>query len=195
MEIGKRMDDALTSEFLLSIKDLSVFRDEDPILVNFSLCVRSGDWVVIRGRNGYGKSTLLKTLVGLISPTAGSLSVSPYIYLGHGNGLREQMTVGQQLMFLCDWFDVPLKPTPIDHLWNLSIYQLSAGLKRQLALSQFILCQRPLWIMDEPLDNLDAHARAFFTTLMQSHIASGGAILQTSHDYVDVQNVINVELS
>ncbi|MBX3486950.1 MAG: heme ABC exporter ATP-binding protein CcmA [Candidatus Paracaedibacteraceae bacterium] len=188
------MDDALTSEVLLSLKDLSVFRDDDPVLVNFSLCVRPGDWVVIRGRNGCGKSTLLKAIVGLIPPTAGSVSVSPYAYLGHGNGLREQMTVGQQLMFLCDWFEVPLKPTPVDHLWDLSAHQLSAGLKRQLALSQFILCQRPLWIMDEPLDNLDAHARAFFTTLMQSHIASGGAILQTSHDPVNDKNVIDIDL-
>lgn len=183
------MGDALISNSLLHINNLSVFRDDTPILIDLSLTIKSGDWVVIRGRNGCGKSTLLKTVVGLVQPTAGDISIGDYAYLGHSNGLRDSMTVGQHLKFIADWFKSPLQPTPVDHLKDLSIHQLSAGLKRQLALSQFILCHRPLWIMDEPLDNLDAQAHDFFLNIMEDHIEKGGAILQTSHEIISKSGV------
>ena len=189
LETGKKMGDALISNSLLHINNLSVFRDDTPILIDLSLTIKSGDWVVIRGRNGCGKSTLLKTVVGLVQPTAGDISIGDYAYLGHSNGLRDSMTVGQHLKFMASWFKEPLQPTPVDHLKDLSIHQLSAGLKRQLALSQFILCHRPLWIMDEPLDNLDAQAHDFFLNIMENHIEKGGAILQTSHEIISKSGV------
>ncbi|MBX3457519.1 MAG: heme ABC exporter ATP-binding protein CcmA [Candidatus Paracaedibacteraceae bacterium] len=183
------MGDALISNPLLHINNLSVFRDDTPILIDLSLTIKSGDWVVIRGRNGCGKSTLLKTIVGLVQPTTGGISISDYAYLGHSNGLRDSMTVGQHLKFMANWFKEPLQSTPVDHLKDLYIHQLSAGLKRQLALSQFILCHRPLWIMDEPLDNLDTQSRDFFLSIMQNHIKKGGAILQTSHELIPMSGV------
>ncbi len=180
---------------LIHIKNLSVFREDTPILINFNLTVKSGDWIVVRGRNGCGKSTLLKTIVGLVPPTTGDISASDYAYLGHSNGLRESMTVGQHLTFVADFLKVPLQPTPVDHLRDLYIHQLSAGLKRQLALSQFILCDRPLWIMDEPLDNLDTQAREMFLKIMHDHVKQGGAILQTSHEVMDSAFITTIELS
>jgi heme exporter protein A len=212
---GRKMENALISRYpspdlrstsptrgevnfddpLLHIKNLSVFREDSPILINFDLTVKSGDWIVVRGRNGCGKSTLLKTIVGLVSPTTGDITVADYAYLGHSNGLRESMTVGQHLTFVADFLKVPLQPTPVDHLRDLYIHQLSAGLKRQLALSQFILCDRPLWIMDEPLDNLDAQAREMFLKIMNDHVKGGGAILQTSHEVMNSAAITTIELS
>ena len=194
LAIGKKMDAALISDRVLCLNNISIFRDDFPVVTNFSLALNSGDWVVIRGRNGCGKSTLLKSIVGLIPPGAGVISVKDYAYLGHANGLRDHLTVAQHLNFVAKWFGVSLKPTPVDHLKDLYIHQLSAGLKRQLALSQFILSPHRLWIMDEPLDNLDIHARSFFTDLMQSHIQNRGAILQTSHDVVEDDRVREVVL-
>lgn len=206
MEIGKKVVVASISnnlnsvnlpyqnQILLSVENLSVFHQDQPILKNFSLTLRAGEWIAIKGRNGCGKTTLLKTIVGLVQPVTGLIQCCDYAFMGHANGLKDDMTVRDHLNFVARWFNAPLKPTPVDGLADLYIYQLSAGLKRQLALSQFIFCNRPLWIMDEPLDNLDTQARDYFLNLMRQHVNAGGAILQTSHDLQDDKAIREIHL-
>ncbi|MBW8309965.1 MAG: heme ABC exporter ATP-binding protein CcmA [Candidatus Paracaedibacteraceae bacterium] len=191
------MDVALIFETVnhLTIKKISVLRGDKPILHDFSLTLPGSQWTVLRGRNGSGKSTLLKTIVGLLPFQQGSISCSSFCYLGHQNGFRESLTVGEQLMFVANYFRVPLPSTPVDHLLDLPLHHLSAGLKRQTALCQFIFSPHPLWIMDEPFEHLDKQAQTYFISLMQDHIERGGSILQTSHESINKSNVQEIWLS
>lgn len=184
MATGKKMAAALTSNVppTLNIQNLFVLRNDQPVLTDFSLTLGAGEWMVIRGRNGCGKSTLLKTITGLISPNSGSIQHQDFCYLGHLNGFRETLTVRQHLDFVAQFFNVSIKSTPVDYLADLFLHHLSAGLKRQVALCQFILSPHQLWIMDEPFEHLDQEAQTYFTTIMEHHIAAGGSILQTSHE-------------
>ncbi|WP_084676002.1 ATP-binding cassette domain-containing protein [Candidatus Paracaedibacter acanthamoebae] len=180
------MDVALISDTVnhLVIKEISLLRGDKPILSNFSLSLSASQWIVLRGRNGSGKSTLLKAIVGLVPLHQGSIDCPDFCYLGHQNGFRESMTVSDQLAFVANHFKVPLQATPVDHLLDLPLHHLSAGLKRQVALCQFIFSPHSLWIMDEPFEHLDKQAQTYFLTLMQGHIDRGGSILQTSHETI-----------
>lgn len=155
----------------------------------------AGEWLVIRGANGCGKSTLLKTIVGLLSPHSGSLWCTEFCYLGHDNGFRPHTTVAGHLDFIARYFNVPRPATPVDHLRPLPLNHLSAGLKRQVALCQFLLSPHKLWIMDEPFEHLDTQAKAYFLKRMQAHIARGGAIVQTSHESLTFSPVKEIWLS
>jgi heme exporter protein A len=180
---------------LLSVDSLSVFRDHTPILTSISLTLGAGQWIVVRGRNGSGKSTLLKTIVGLIPPTHGNITRSDCCYLGHQNGLREHLTVGEHLAFVAQHFRVPSQATPLDPFKDIPLYQLSAGLKRQVALCQFILTPHKLWFLDEPFEHLDPQAYAYFLSLMRHHIEQGGAILMTSHETLHLPEIEEMWLS
>ena len=188
---------ALISETInhLILKEISLLRGDKPILQDFSLILSAGQWIVLRGRNGSGKSTLLKTIIGLLPLHQGLITCSSFCYLGHQNGFREAMTVGEQLAFVAHYFKVPLSSTPVDHLLDLPLHHLSAGLKRQVALCQFILSPHPLWIMDEPFDHLDKQAQTYFLSLMQDHIDRGGSILQTNHESIKNSSVQEIWLS
>lgn len=146
--------------------------------------------MVIRGRNGSGKSTLLKASVGLITPDHGHITRTGFCYLGHQNGFREHLTVGEHLAFVARYFNVPPDTTtPVDSLHDIPLHHLSAGLKRQVALCQFILSPHKLWIMDEPFEHLDKQAQADTLARMQNHIHRGGSILQTSHEDINIPNI------
>jgi heme exporter protein A len=179
----------------LAIKEISLLRGEKAILSNFSLSLSASRWILLRGRNGSGKSTLLKAIVGLIPLQQGSIVCQDFCYLGHQNGFRDSITVKEHLAFVANHFKVPLQATPVDHLSDLPLHHLSAGLKRQVALCQFILSPHSLWIMDEPFEHLDLQAQAYFLALMHDHIAQGGSILHTSHETISHPEAQEIWLS
>lgn len=183
------------SSNFLTIKNISALRGDVPVLRNFSLDLNQGEWIIVRGRNGSGKSTLLQAIAGLLPLYHGEITKVNSCYLGHQNGFRDLMTVGQHLQFIAKFFGTQLKPTPIDHLFEVPIHHLSAGLKRQVALSQFILSPHKLWIIDEPFEHLDQQGQAYFQDLMKSHIEQGGAILMTNHESLRVPQIKEVWLT
>lgn len=141
--------------------------------------------MILRGRNGCGKTTLLKLVVGLLRPTAGKISLSGSCsYLGHSNGIKPTQTLNEVLqslnfstqqsrglvsaLALEDWEDVPF-------------HQLSAGLKRRVALVQLLMPDVDLYIVDEPLDNLDPFSKQLVWQVMAAKVQAGAAILMAHH--------------
>lgn len=176
---------------VLSVHGLSVARGERALFTDLEFALDAGDLLHLRGRNGAGKTTLLETLCGLRRPAAGELRApepSALHWLGHRNALNPALTPLENLEFWCGLNGVDaravlpaLERTGVARLRYRACRTLSAGQKRRTALARLLLSRRVLWLLDEPLDGLDADGLALFATLLAEHLDGGGAALVTSH--------------
>ncbi|WP_245586246.1 heme ABC exporter ATP-binding protein CcmA [Solimonas soli] len=167
-------------------------RGDRALLRDFALRLDAGELVHLRGANGVGKTSLLETLAGL-RRGAGTIVWQPADaqphWLGHRNGLNPQLSPLENLRFWCG-INGAATAAIAPALERLQLpprarlracRQLSAGQKRRTALARLLLQRRPVWLLDEPLDGLDAGGLALFAQLAGAHLAQGGAILMTSH--------------
>jgi heme exporter protein A len=157
------------------------------------LDLQAGQVVWLRGRNGVGKSSLIRALAGLLPLEQGHLlrhGARP-VYLGHQNALHDDLTVRENLRFLAALgTDTPCGDRLVAALayWELEPYadqavrRLSQGLKRRTALARLAFSNGPTcWLLDEPYDALDQGACQLLGRCVASHAASGGAVLMSSH--------------
>ncbi len=186
---------------LLAAEELSVERAGRLVLSRLSFTLRPGEVLLVTGRNGAGKSTLIRTLAGLLQPTAGGIrfgladaetrGVETVHYLGYEDALKPSLTVAENLDFWASMLGGAAErglPVPealaafgIARLVDLRAGYLSAGQKRRVALARLLTVPRPVWLLDEPLIALDSEAQGVLTALMAKHAAQGGAILVASH--------------
>ena len=161
------------------------------------VCVAAGGIAWLRGANGQGKTTLLRTLAGLSAPAAGRISRSgavgdwPLLYLAHANGLKDDLTAFESLRFLLRLGGRDL-PTPrIDAALDrfgmadrreAPVRTLSQGQRRRVALARLAASDAPaLWLLDEPYDALDADGSATLDDVLAAHAKRGGIVVLTSH--------------
>ncbi|WP_339107259.1 heme ABC exporter ATP-binding protein CcmA [Thioclava sp. GXIMD4216] len=173
---------------LLTITDLSVARAGLPILSALSFCVDHGEALVLRGPNGIGKTTLLRTIAGLQPALAGemSLAAESMAYAGHSDGLKATLSVVENLRFWADIYatkDIApaLAQMNLDALADRAAHSLSAGQKRRLGLARLLVTGRPIWVLDEPTVSLDQASVQLFAEAIRSHLAQGGAALMATH--------------
>ncbi|MDR2852418.1 MAG: heme ABC exporter ATP-binding protein CcmA [Burkholderiaceae bacterium] len=153
--------------------------------LNFS--VRAGEAVHLRGPNGCGKTTLLRTLAGLRPPLAGRVDRGGRLcsFLGHQDGWAEDLRAQLNLELFAQLHGCARAAAPA-LLKELSIpdravRHLSAGQRRKLALARLRIAAHPLLLLDEPFDALDTQGCAWLTALAHTHLHDGGAIVLTSH--------------
>jgi heme exporter protein A len=191
----------------LEIENLAVDRGDRRLFAGFGLSLRSGEAVALVGRNGAGKTSLLRAIAGLIRPSAGSIvfqgadgripdedARSRELHLvGHQDGLKAGRTAGDELRFQVRWTggslasaEAACERLDLRRLLNLEVRKLSAGQRRRLALTRLIASPRRLWLLDEPLAPLDAERRAAFGELMAEHLEAGGLILAAVHDALPI---------
>lgn len=163
-----------------------------------SFALDAGRLLAVTGRNGAGKSSLLRVVAGLVPKAGGSLALEGADperglgehchYAGHADALKASLTAGENLAFWAAFYGDPwldpdeaLERLAIAHLADLPAAYLSAGQRRRLTLARLFVSRRPLWLLDEPTSALDTATQALLAAHMREHLAAGGLILAATH--------------
>ena len=172
----------------LNVSDLTIARGGIKVLEGVTFTLDEGRALVLRGPNGIGKTTLLRTVAGLQPPLAGAVdaTVDSLVYAGHSDGIKATLTVAENLEFWASVFGQADIATAISafHLEPLTTRPagaLSAGQKRRLGLARLLVTGRPVWVLDEPTVSLDVDAVAMFAEAVRGHLAQGGSALIATH--------------
>lgn len=178
--------------------------------VNFSLA--DGEALVVTGRNGAGKSSLLRMIAGLLHVAAGRLELSgsgedatlaeQAHYLGHLDAVKPSLSVGENLKFWAAFLGTSRAPikaaldaVDLAPLTDLPAAYLSAGQRRRLSIARLVAVKRPLWLLDEPTSALDTPSQSRLAMLMRDHLADGGMIVAATHGPIGLDAPNELRLS
>ena len=189
----------------LAAVDLGCQRGNRILFRGLNLELRHGQATWLRGRNGRGKTSLLRLVAGLSVPASGEVlwngipvRRSPsfqrdLLYVGHANALKDDLSATEALQFLARMHDrasdvgtlhAALDRLDMAHRRDAMVRTLSQGQRRRVALARLALERRAaLWVLDEPYDALDADGIARINGLLGEHLARGGSALLTSHQH------------
>lgn len=196
---------------LLAARALACRRGSRLLFEGLDLDLHPGELVWVRGRNGRGKTSLLRVVAGIAAPQHGELRLdgAPFavmpdrsrrlVYIGHADALHGDLTAREALAFLLRLHgrahDGARVDAALDH-WDVHDHRhapvrgLSQGQRKRVALAR-LACERagaldddrkaPLWVLDEPFDALDADGVACLNALLAQHLQRGGGVLLTGH--------------
>ena len=186
----------------LRVENLTVARGGLPILEGVSFALSEGQALVLRGPNGCGKTTLLRTVAGLQPAPVGKVSLDheAMAYAAHVDGLKATLTVEENLAFWAEVFGADhvaaaIESFNLDELRTRVAGTLSAGQKRRLGLARLMVTGRPVWILDEPTVSLDAWSVKLFAEVVRKHLEGGGMALLATHIDLGLAEAEELELA
>ncbi len=193
---------------MLAAEQLACVRGERRLFADVGFRLDGGELLYLQGRNGAGKTSLLRMLIGLLPPEAGQIlwrgqdiheQIDEYrtelCYLGHHNAIKEELTPLENLLLSARLADEDLSDDDaLDALEqvglagreDLACKYLSQGQKRRVALARLVKERRALWVLDEPFVALDVAAVAWLAGIISAHLQRGGLAVMTTHQPVDI---------
>ncbi len=192
---------------IINVENISLFRQDIEIIKNFSIKISSGEKINIFGKNGSGKTSLIKIIAGITYPSSGNISINTDLsynkdvfYIGHKYGLKNELSVYDNLNYIMSLNQVNKY---IDLEKELNFYDiktsvksivkyLSHGQKKIISLIALTLTDNKLWILDEPFTGLDQTIVDKFISKINTHIESSGSVVITSHK--EKEGFKNIEL-
>ena len=192
----------------LEAANLACIRDDRTLFSGLTFRIGPGEALLLEGRNGSGKTSLLRILCGIRLPDAGRINWcgedisrlgADYhehtAYVGHRDGIKLDLTPLENLA-MARALGKPNDTTLDDALEKVDLYgfedvltrNLSAGQQRRLALARLLVTDTILWILDEPFTSLDVHGIQIIEELLDNHTSRGGMLAVTSHHAVNLAN-------
>ena len=191
----------------LSADNLTLIRGERCLFQGLSFALESGGLLLLEGRNGCGKTSLMRAIAGMLSLETGQVFWDDgpvekqrqefhgaLVWLAHRTGLKGDLTLVENLAFERSLraqssvdAEVIYERLGIARLKKLILRSLSAGQQRRVALARMLLADVPLWFMDEPFTNLDREGRALVIELVEEHLAKGGMCVMAAHQDVELK--------
>jgi heme exporter protein A len=194
----------------LRAEGLTCNRSGREVFRNVSFKVPAGEALIVTGRNGAGKSSLLRMIAGLVRIAAGRLSLNggtahmPIAeqahYLGHQDAMKPALTVAENLQFWTRFLgsrsdcNPALELVDLTSLADLPAAYLSAGQRRRLSVARIVAVSRPIWLLDEPTSALDAPSQSRLSEIMRDHLTGGGIIVAAAHGAIGVERARELRL-
>lgn len=200
-------------------ENITCIRGGRIVFQNLSFSVMQGEILHLAGPNGAGKSSLMRIMCGILPAAEGRILWQGRPYLEEGRAghsvrfsflppddrsLKMQETANENLLFWAKFHgtkdidkkcEEALAAIDMNDLRDTPVRYLSAGQKRRLSLARVFVKDAPLWLLDEPLNALDAHAAALFAAAVDRHCKKGGSAVIASHaDFAAKTKVRQMEM-
>jgi heme exporter protein A len=193
---------------LLEVSQLHLWRGDRHLLRGLTFSLQPGQLLQLLWANGTGKTSLLRCLAGFVHAEQGQTSWNgasvqkdrdafhwELAYLGHESALKGDLTATENLRYACGLrarhdgaqLQATLAQMGLGQIDPaLPVRSMSAGQKRRVALARLALWEAKLWLLDEPVTNLDAAGQAVFARLLGSHLATGGLAIVATHRVIEL---------
>jgi heme exporter protein A len=193
---------------MLEVRELECVRGDHRLFKGLNFTLQPGELLHLRGKNGAGKTSLLRTICGLTAPADGEVlwrgenirSLRDeynrgLTYLGHLNGIKGELSALENLQVSCSLAGEKISEKQIlDALANIGLggredlptKVLSQGQKRRVALARLLITRTKFWVLDEPFTALDVHAVEVLKNLIVNHIQNSGMAILTTHQHVEI---------
>jgi len=194
---------AMAPRAVMAAVHLSCVRNDRLLFQRLAFAIEPGEILRVEGPNGAGKTSLLRILAGIAAPEDGSVlwdgrDIARYRaeyaldrrYLGHHNGHSLALTARENLRLAAalqgespasEGLDECLAVVGLAQAAVTPVLQLSSGQRRRLALARLLLGPARIWILDEPLNALDAEGRALVARLLAEQATRGGIAVVSTH--------------
>ena len=185
----------------LNINGLTLFRGERCLFRDLNFDVSDGEILLIKGKNGSGKTSLLRALSGLLEPDQGQILWNDIditkdrqeyhqnlSWLSHKHGFKKELSVKENLEYELSLrsnaihdFDYILNKLSLDKIKNRPFGILSAGQKRRASLARMTISNATLYLLDEPGSNLDSEGQEIVRSLVIDHTKNNGICVMATH--------------
>ena len=189
------------SKILISAEDLTLKFGDRTLFNGLNFNIAKGDKIALMGRNGVGKSSLLKILLGELEQTSGTVKKLDSLDVGYFSQKREALKenetpwtmIGEGIDFVLS--NTGEKRHVASYLENFlfssdeikrPIHTFSGGEKNRLQLAQFMKHSRDIWIFDEPTNDLDLETIGILEEELRNY---QGALIIVGHDRSFIENV------
>lgn len=201
---------------MFTATDLACSRGERKLFEGISFALESREWLHVKGENGAGKTTMLRTLIGLSPADHGHIRWRgndirehaedyrrAFVYLGHQAGLKDELTPVEnlKLALMLDGYE-PSEDEILDALGRMGLHGredlparvLSAGQRRRVLLARLLLRPADLWVLDEPFNALDVAGIDLLRSMIRAHLDGGGLAVLTSHHVMPLEHGREIQL-
>ena len=192
---------------LLEINNLNKSFDNKEILKDINLSIQSGKIIGLLGKNGVGKTTLIKLINDLLTPTSGEILIKGQkigietkkviSYLPERTYLNKQMKVSEVISYFEDFYDnfdsekakKLLKDLDLDI--NQKLAKMSKGMQEKVQLVLVMSRNADLYVLDEPLGGVDPATRDYILDTILSNFNENASVIISTHLISDIEKILD----